>query len=121
MGIANDALYQFCPAGGHFALFLSFNFQYFIYIGKVLAIALNMLSPELVILGGPLTQDGGIILEAVQRQVRLRALQHILTRTNIVYDDQGEWAGSRGAALLVLDRLFSSEAHVTRLLEVNGS
>ncbi len=85
------------------------------YVGKVLAIALNLLGPELVVLGGPLSQDGGIILEAVQRQVRLHALQHISSQTRIVCDDQGEMAGARGAALLALDALFASFEHLIRL------
>jgi len=76
------------------------------YVGRVIAIALNLLAPDLVVLGGPLAQDGGIVLEAVQRQVRLRALQHISRQTRIVCDDQGEWAGAQGAALLALDALF---------------
>jgi N-acetylglucosamine repressor len=79
------------------------------YIGRVIAIALNMFGPELVILGGPLTQDNDIILEAVRRQVRLRALQQIASQTRIVADDQGKLAGARGAALLALDRLFTAQ------------
>ncbi|MCS7221985.1 MAG: ROK family protein [Anaerolineae bacterium] len=85
------------------------------YIGKVLAIALNLLGPELVVLGGPLAQDGGIILEAVQRQVRLHALQHISSQTRIIYDDQGELVGAHGAALLALDALFTSPEHLGKL------
>jgi predicted NBD/HSP70 family sugar kinase len=90
------------------------------YVGKVLAIALNLLGPELVVLGGPLAQDGGIILEAVQRQVRLRALQHISSQTRIICDDQGELAGARGAALLALDALFSSPERLMRLRPVGS-
>ncbi len=86
------------------------------YVGKVLAIALNLLGPELVVLGGPLAQDGGIILEAVQRQVRLHALQHISSQTRIVCDDQGELAGAHGAALLALDTLFASSEHLSKLI-----
>ncbi len=86
------------------------------YVGRVIAIALNLLGPDLVVLGGPLAQDGGIILEAVQRQVRLRALEHISRQTRIVYDDQGELAGARGAALLALDAFFRSEKHLSVLL-----
>ena len=90
------------------------------YVGKVLAIALNVVDPGLVLLGGPLAQDGDIILDAVQRQVRLYALQHISKHTRIVYDDQGELAGARGAALLALDALFSSQVYLERLIEQVG-
>lgn len=86
------------------------------YVGKVLALALNLLDPELVVLGGPLVQNSDMILEAVRYQVRLQALPHISKQTEIVCDDQGELAGARGAALLALDRLFDSEEHLQRLL-----
>lgn len=85
------------------------------HVGKVVAIALNLLGPELVVLGGPLIQDDGIVLEAVRRQVRLRALQHIAIRTRIVADDQGELAGARGAASLAIDALFRSDHHLEQV------
>ena len=86
------------------------------YVGKVLAIALNLFGPELVVLGGPLAQADCIILEAVQRQVRLHALQYVSTQTRIVCDDLGELTGARGSALRALDELFSSERHLAKLL-----
>jgi N-acetylglucosamine repressor len=86
------------------------------YIGKVLAIALNILGPEMVVLGGPLARSDSIMLAAVQRQVRLRALEHVSRDARIVCDDQGEFTGAHGAALLALDRLFSSAEHLARLL-----
>jgi predicted NBD/HSP70 family sugar kinase len=87
------------------------------YVGKVLAIALNLFGPELVVLGGPLAQADCVILEAVQRQVRLHALQHVARRTRIVCDDLGELTGARGAALRALDELFSSESRLESLLQ----
>jgi len=87
------------------------------YIGRVLAIALNLLGPELVVLGGPLSQADHIILAAVRHQVRLHALQHVSNQVHIVCDDQGEMAGARGAALLALDALFASGKQVAALLE----
>ena len=87
------------------------------YVGEVLATALNLLGPEMVVLGGPLAQGDGIILDAVQRQVRLRALQHVSNETQIVCDDQGEFAGAHGAALRALDTLFTSEGSLARLIE----
>jgi predicted NBD/HSP70 family sugar kinase len=86
------------------------------YVGKVLAIAVNLLGPELVVLGGPLARAEGILLEAVQRQVRLHALQHVSEQTRILCDDQGQLTGAHGAALLALDALFSSEEHLARLV-----
>lgn len=86
------------------------------FVGRALAIALNLLGPEVVVLGGPLAQEGEIILQAVQREVRLRALEQIARQTRILCDDQGELSGAQGAALLALDALFSSPLHLERLL-----
>jgi predicted NBD/HSP70 family sugar kinase len=87
------------------------------YVGRVLAIALNLLSPELIVLAGPLTQDGGIILDAVQRQVRLHALQHIWKQVRIVCEEPDELLGARGAALVAMDRLFNSRDDLVRFVE----
>jgi predicted NBD/HSP70 family sugar kinase len=87
------------------------------YVGRVLAIALNLLSPELVLLGGPLAQDGGIILNAVQRQVRLHALQYIWKQARIICDAPDELLGARGAALLALERLFNSRDSLMQFVE----
>jgi len=85
-------------------------------IGKVLATYINLLDPELVILGGPLAQDGGIIQDAVQRQVRLRALQHIARDFQITSDKPGEFLGAQGAAIMTMDRIFGSTEYLDRLV-----
>jgi predicted NBD/HSP70 family sugar kinase len=87
-----------------------------LHIGRVVAVALNLLGPKLVVLGGPLVQSDGVILEAVRRQVRLRAMQSISSQTRIIADDQGEMAGAQGAALLALVRLFELPHELDRLL-----
>ncbi|NLE43788.1 MAG: ROK family protein [Chloroflexi bacterium] len=86
------------------------------FVGKVLAIALNILGPELVVLGGPLAQAEEILLDAVERQVRLRALPHVWKQVSIICDDQGELAGAQGAALRALDTLFSSNTYLERIV-----
>ena len=86
------------------------------HIGRVLATAVNILGPRLVILGGPLVQDGGIILDAVQRQVRLFALHYVSKHIQIVCDDQGEMCGALGAALLATDSLFASPSRLARVV-----
>ena len=89
-----------------------------VQVGRVLAIALNLLDPELVVIGGPLMQDGGIVVDAVRREVRMRALPHISRRLRIEPDDQGAMAGARGAAVLALDRLFDSTELLSGMLDV---
>jgi len=85
-------------------------------VGQVVAIAINLLGPDLVVLGGPLVQGDGIVLEAVRRQVRLRALQHIASRTQIIGDYGADFAGAAGAAMLATDALFATRDRLVRLV-----
>lgn len=87
------------------------------YVGKVVAVAINMLDPELVVLGGPLAMADGFILDAVQHQVRLRALQYIYEETRLVCDHRGELDGAPGMALLALDKLFGTRAYLEAFLD----
>ncbi len=87
-----------------------------VQVGRVLAIALNLLDPELVVIGGPLVQDGGILVDAVRREVKMRALPHISRTLRIEVDDQGAMAGARGAAIAALDRIFDSADILSEVL-----
>jgi predicted NBD/HSP70 family sugar kinase len=78
-------------------------------VGRGLAIALNLLDPEMVVLGGPLVHEGGVLVDAVRREARLRALPHISRALRIACDDQGAMAGARGAAFLALDAIFAPD------------
>jgi hypothetical protein len=65
--------------------------------------------PEMVVLGGPLVHEGGVLVDAVRREARLRALPHISRALRIACDDQGAMAGARGAAFLALDAIFAPD------------
>jgi hypothetical protein len=86
-----------------------------------MAIALNLLDPELVVVGGPLVHDDGILVEAVRREVRMRALPHISRHIRIETDDQGAMSGARGAALLALDCIFDSTDALVEMLTWIGA
>lgn len=85
------------------------------HVGRVIGIALNLFGPELVVLGGPPVRGDGVLLDAVRRQLRRRALPQISSDTSTEGNDQGEYAGARGAALLALDALFASPEHLASL------
>ncbi|MGQ9684238.1 MAG: ROK family protein, partial [Anaerolineae bacterium] len=85
-------------------------------IGRVLATAVNLFGPGQVVLGGPLAQSGGILLEAALRQIRLEALQYISRQVQLVCDDSDALAGARGAAIRALDTLFASDERLQALL-----
>jgi predicted NBD/HSP70 family sugar kinase len=87
------------------------------HVGKVLAFSLNLLGPEMVVLAGPLAQDSEVFLNAVQRQVDLHALQQVSRSTKIVCDIYDPFSGTRGAALMALERIFSEEEYILNLLQ----
>jgi predicted NBD/HSP70 family sugar kinase len=86
------------------------------HVGRVLAIALNLLDPELVVIGGPLVHDDGILVDAIRREVRMRALPHISRQLRIEIDRQGAMSGARGAALLALDQAFDDPVVLAEVL-----
>ncbi len=77
------------------------------YFGSALAIVLNLLGPKLVVVGGKLA-DSNVYLDAAWRMMKLRTLDQASRDVRVVRSEQGELAGARGAASLVLDALFSS-------------
>jgi len=77
------------------------------YFGSALAIVLNLLGPKLVVVGGKLA-DSNVYLDAAWRMMKLRTLDQASRDVRVERSEQGELAGARGAASLVLDALFSS-------------
>lgn len=75
------------------------------YLGCGLALALNMLAPRLIVLGGPLATSH-TFLAAAQRMMKLRALSQASWDTRLIPSKLGDLAGARGTATLALDSLF---------------
>jgi len=74
-------------------------------LGIGLAIAVNLLGPRLVVIGGALA-GSNIYLEAARRMVRLQALGKVSSGLTIVASRLNHLAGARGAASQVLNMLF---------------
>lgn len=77
------------------------------YLGIGIANTLNFLNPEIVVLGGSTMQVGDLVLGAVERVARARALLRAGERVKIVRGELGEDAGAVGAAALVLRELLT--------------
>jgi glucokinase len=72
-------------------------------LGVGLASLLNLLDPELVLIGGGLGADAGpLLLEPAERVARERSLQPAASQARFGVAALGEDAGMRGAALLAL-------------------
>jgi N-acetylglucosamine repressor len=75
------------------------------YFGFGLAIAVNMLGPRLIVVGGALAKSE-VYLDAARRSVRLQVLSKASTVVRIEPTQMDELAGARGAAAQVLNTLF---------------
>ncbi|WP_273847050.1 ROK family protein [Rubrobacter calidifluminis] len=76
------------------------------YLGIGIANAVNLLDPEVVVVGGVTVRAGPLVLDPARRVFERRALSEMARRVRIVEGRLGEDAGAIGAASLVLSRLF---------------
>ncbi|HVG98942.1 MAG TPA: ROK family protein, partial [Chloroflexota bacterium] len=72
------------------------------YLGIAVATLIDVLNPDRVLLGGPLTRAGDVFLDPVRDEARRRALAVPFGAARILPAALGGDAGSVGAAALVL-------------------
>ena len=84
-------------------------------IGEVLATAVSLLNPSVIVVAGSLALAGESLLAGVREVVYQRSLPLATARLEIVGAAAGELSGVVGAAALVCDRVLSPDA-VDRLL-----
>jgi glucokinase len=75
------------------------------YVGLGIASVVNLLNPEMVVVGGGVAQAGDLILEPIRRAARANAIKTIIDVCPIVPAELGDDAGILGGASLVLDAL----------------
>lgn len=71
-------------------------------IGLAVAAVVNVINPELVVLGGELSEAGELVLESLRGRVRRNAIAPAAGETGVVAAQLGDRAEVLGAALLVL-------------------
>ena len=76
-----------------------------LYLGIGIANYINLVNPELVIIGGGVAQAGELLLAPMRRVVGQRAMKVQAATARVVPARLGEDAGVIGAAALVLERL----------------
>ncbi len=79
------------------------------YFGSGLAIAVNMLGPKRVVVGGSLSKSTAY-LDAARRSVRLQVLSKASASVCIEPSQMDEKAGARGAATQALNGLFQPDS-----------
>jgi glucokinase len=76
------------------------------YMGIALANLVNVLNPDLIVLGGICAQAGDLLLPAIKETVRQRAFADLGERVRLENTSFGAQAGVVGAATLALDAFF---------------
>jgi glucokinase-like ROK family protein len=72
------------------------------YLGKGIATAVNLLSPELVVIGGGVSQAGEILFQSVRKGFEYYAMENLRENVKIIPSGLGLNAGVTGAIALVL-------------------
>jgi N-acetylglucosamine repressor len=78
------------------------------YLGIAIATALNLLGPQLVVIGGGVARCGKLLLEAIERTVRMRALHVVSPYARIVPSGLDDNAAALGAAFAIIDLALSA-------------
>jgi glucokinase-like ROK family protein len=84
--------------------------------GQMLATAVNILNPSLVVIGGGVAGSGEILISGIREVIYGRSTALSTRNLQILQSTLGERAGVTGATVLVLDELFS-QTRLTRLLQ----
>jgi len=75
-------------------------------LGLAISNAVNLLNPELVVLGGSLMGARTIVTEAIAKSIRLHCLSPIAAAVKVVASDLVEKSGILGASTLVSQKFF---------------
>jgi predicted NBD/HSP70 family sugar kinase len=72
------------------------------HVGIAISNLLNLINPQMVIVGGPVAHFGQVFLDSIRETVRQRSLSIPASAARIVLSSLGEDAETIGAAALVL-------------------
>ncbi|MGW4801991.1 ROK family protein [Nonomuraea sp. NPDC004297] len=78
-------------------------------IGEVLAVAVNILNPSVVVLGGDMAEAFGPLVSSIREVVYRRSTALATRRLRIEPSRLGAGAGINGCAVMVLDHVLSPE------------
>ena len=80
-------------------------------VGLMLASVVNLFNPSLVVVGGGVAQSGDQLLAAIRETVYRRSLPLATRELVLRRSSLGALAGVMGASSMVVEQLFSREAH----------
>jgi glucokinase-like ROK family protein len=78
-------------------------------VGQMLATAVNILNPSLIVIGGGVAGAGDLLIASVREIIFGRSTALATRHLRILQSTLGDQAGVTGAAVMVLDELFARE------------
>jgi N-acetylglucosamine repressor len=76
------------------------------YLGKGIAVLIHLFNPELIIIGGELSNAGNYLLDPVRETLNQHTIARILKDTSLVTSELGENATLMGTIALVINNYF---------------
>lgn len=92
-------------AGDEFSIHLLH--QVGLALGKGLSVTLQLLNPDIIVLGGPISTANQFVLTPIQQSLNKFCLEQIYANTRIVISDIWEQSGLLGITAMLYQKLFS--------------
>lgn len=92
-------------AGDEFSIHLLH--QIGLALGKGLSVTLQLLNPDIIVLGGPISTANQFVMTSIQQSLNKFCLEQIYANTKIVISDIWEQSGLLGVTAMLFQKLFS--------------
>lgn len=77
-------------------------------LGKGLSVTIQLLNPDIIVLGGPISAANQFVLTPIQQSLNQFCLEQIYTNTKIVISDIWEQSGLLGVTAMLYQMIFSN-------------
>lgn len=96
-------------AGDEFSIHLLHNLG--LSLGKGLSITIQLVNPDIIVLGGPISSANQFVLNPIQQSLNKYCLEQIVANTQIVISDIWDQSGLLGITAMLFKKLFSDMYH----------
>jgi len=96
-------------AGDEFSIQLLHNLG--LSLGKGLSITIQLINPDIIVLGGPVSSANQFVLNPIQQSLNKYCLEQIVANTQIVISDIWDKSGLLGITAMLFKKLFSDMYH----------
>lgn len=103
--IKPQQIIQAAKSGDEFSISLLHDFG--LALGKGLSVTIQLLNPDIIVIGGPLSQANQYILIPIQQSLNKYCLEQILKNTRIVISKDWRQAGLLGVSAIMFHHIFS--------------